>query len=131
MTTGTTLDSRRVEAIFMDCLFRDGEDTSKHVKAEGITTNVGFHPERLEAHKAEVEALLGELPDEFKEKGGGGMSFLNACNDRRGNQWTSFHRIMEQLFQLGVATGTAKLLMPREMWGALPGGMPYYVVVGQ
>lgn len=131
MSTTTTLDSQRVQAIFLDCLFKDGEDTSKHVRAEGITMNVGFHPERLESHKAEIEALLSELPDEFKEKSGGGMSFLNACNDRHGNQWTSFHLHMDQLFQLGIATGTVRLLTPRAIWSQLPCGMPYFVVVGQ
>lgn len=131
MTTAQRLSTTRVESIFMDCLFRDGEDTSNHVKAEGITTTAGFHPERLKGHEAEIVEMLGELPDEFKETGGGGMSFLNACNDKHGNQWTSYHRTMEQLFQLGIASGKAKLLMPRAMWGALPGGMPYYVVLNK
>ena len=128
MSTQIILDPEQVNAIFMDCLFKEGEDTSKHVKAEGITKNVGFHPERLEGHKAEIATMLDELPDEFKESGGGGMSFLNACNDKHGNQWTGLHQRMEQLFQLGIGVGKAKLLMPREMWSALPGGMPYYVV---
>ena len=122
------IDPERVNAIFMDCLFKDGEDTSKHIKAEGITRHVGFHPERLESHKAEITAMLEELPDEFKESGGGGMSFLNACNDKHGNQWTGLHQRMEQLFQLGIGVSKVKCLMPREMWGALPGGMPYYAV---
>lgn len=124
----TTIDPERVHAIFRDCLFKEGEDTSKHVKAEGITTNVGFHPERLNGHKAEIEAMLDELADDFKKSGGGGMSFLNACNDKHGNQWTGLHQRMEQLFQLGIGVGKAELLLPREMWGALPDGMPYYVV---
>ena len=38
------LSSERVEAIFNDCLSKDGEDTSNCVKAEGIAHNVGFHP---------------------------------------------------------------------------------------
>src|SRR4030042_2298665 len=80
------IDPERVNAIFMDCLFKEGEDTSKPIKVEGIVRNIGFHPERLESHKAEIAAMLDELPDEFKESGGGGMSFLNACNDKHGNQ---------------------------------------------
>ena len=130
MTTDPTivLSPERVESIFLDCLFKDGEDTSKHVKAEGITRNVGFHPERLAGHKAEISALLDELPDEFKKSGGGAMSFLNACNDKHGNQWTGLHIRMEQLFQLGAGIGKVESLMPRSLWTALPGGMPYYVV---
>jgi len=122
------IDPERVNAIFMDCLFKEGEDTSNHVKAEGITQNVGFHPDRLESHKAEIEEMLDELPDEFKESSGGGMSFLNACNDKHGNQWTGLHQRMDQLFQLGTAISKVKCLMPREMWSVLPGGMPYYAV---
>ena len=121
------LDPQRVEAIFLDCLFQEGEDVSNRVEAEGMAT-VGFHPGRLEGHKAEIEALLDELPDEFKQSGGGGMSFLNACMDRHGNQWTGLHQRMEQLFLLGIAIGKAKLLVPRRMWAVLPGGMPYYVI---
>lgn len=126
--TATVLDPEKVNAIFVDCLFKEGEDTSKHIKAEGVVRNVGFHPERLESHKAEILAMLDELPDEFKKSGGGGMSFLNACNDKHGNQWTGLHQRMEQLFQLGIGVGKVKCLMPREMWSVLPGGMPYYAV---
>ncbi|MBU1149024.1 hypothetical protein KKI23_02940 [Patescibacteria group bacterium] len=122
------LTSQKVETIFQDCLFKGDEDKSDHIKAEGITVNVGFHPGRLESHRAEVEAMLDELPDEFKKSGGGGMSFLQACNDRHGNQWTGLHRIMELLFLLGIAIGKVEYQMPREMWSALPGGMPYLVI---
>ena len=128
MSTTTSLNAGQVNAVFMDCLFRDGEDTSKHVKAEGIVRNIRFHTERLESHKAEIVAMLDELPEQFQEKSGGGWSFLNACNDKHGNQWTGLHQTMEQLFQLGIGIGKVKSLLPREMWNALPGGMPYYVI---
>ncbi len=72
--------------------------------------------------------MLDELPDSFKKSGGGGMSFQNACVDKQGNQWTDFHQRMEQLFQLGIGIGKVELLMPREMWAMLPGGMPYYAI---
>jgi hypothetical protein len=129
MEQATGISAQRVRDIFMDCLFKDGEPTDDHIKAEGVMTNVGFHPQRLESHKQEIMELMDELPDEFKADGGGGMSFLNACMDRRGKQWTGEHRTMEQLFQLGVASGKARCLLPREMWAVLPGGMPYYVVL--
>jgi hypothetical protein len=109
-------------------LFKDGEDTSHYVKAEGIITDVGFHPGRIEAHQPEIMALLAELPTEFHIECGGGGSFLNACYDKHGNQWTGMHQRMEQLFQLGIGVGAVKCLLPREIWKALPGGMPYYSV---
>jgi hypothetical protein len=32
---------------------------------------------------------------------------------------------MEMLFCLGIGMGLAKWLLPKNMWSALPGGMPY------
>lgn len=122
------LTAERVESIFTSCLFKDDEDKSEYVPAPGITTNVGFHPGRINGHKDEIAEMLNELSDEFQESSGGGMSFLNACNDKHGVQWTGMHQTMEHLFQLGLAVGKVTCLMPREMWSALPGGMPYYVV---
>jgi len=127
--TQKVLDSERVNTIFADCLFKEGEDTSEHVFAEGIVGVVEFHPERLESHRAEIEAMLDELPDQFKESGGGGWSFLNACNDKHGKQWTGLHQRMGQLFQLGIGIGKARSLLPREAWGVLPGKMPYYAIM--
>jgi hypothetical protein len=122
------LDPQRVEEIFRDCLFEDGEDTSSHIPAEGITTTVGFHPERLHSHKEEIKALLNLLPDVFRVSGGGGASFLQANMDRNGEQWTGVHQRMEQLFQLGLATCQVTLLTPRETWHLFPGGVPYYAI---
>ncbi|MGH7218165.1 MAG: hypothetical protein ACREGE_01835 [Candidatus Microsaccharimonas sp.] len=130
MTTETSiLTPDRVEAIFIDCLYKEGEDTSGHIAAEGIVRTVGFKPERIEEHRQEIHDLLAELPDTFKESSGqGGWSFLEACVDRHGNQWTGMHLTMEQLVQLGIAIKEVEYLMPREMWGMLPGGMPYFTV---
>ena len=122
------LNSDKVTEVFLDCLFKDGEVTDHYVRAEGIMTNVGFNPESLESHKAEIEEMLAELPNEFQKSGGGGWSFLNACNDKNGNLWTGEHRVMEQLILLGIAIGKASFQLPREVWSALPGGMPYLVV---
>lgn len=122
------LTADRVEQIFLDCLFRDDENTDAPVIAQGILNNFGFHAERLAGHREEIGAMLRELPTEFQQDGGGGMSFLNACMDRHGNQWTGLHQTQDHLFSLGVATGQAKALFPRDMWSILPGGMPYYVV---
>lgn len=123
------LTSQKVESIFLNSLFKEGEDTSNYVKAEGITLSVGFNPERLDSYKPEIEAMLGELPEEFMESKGAGWSFLNACNDRNGNQWSGQHQTMEQLVLLGIAIGKVRFQLPKEMWKVLPGGMPYFVVL--
>lgn len=123
-----TISAERVEAIFMGAMFENGEDTTNHVAVRGIVINVGFHPERLAASKDEISAMLDELPDDSQESGGGGVSFLNACCDKNGNQWTNQHRIVEQLLMLGMGIGKAECLLPRHLWSTLPGGVPYYVI---
>lgn len=118
------LTSANVDQIFRDCLFQDGEDTSKAVLAEGVVNKFGFHPERLAHHKKEIGELLLQLPENFQMSKGGGWSFLQACVTQDG-AWLG-HRNMEQLFALGLATEQAVCLMPREMWKMMPGSMPYY-----
>ena len=121
------LTAKKVDTIFRDCLFKDGEDITNYIKAEGLVHPVGFNPERLESHKVEIRELLMELPTEFMKSGGGGWSALNMVMDKHGNQWAE-HINMEQLVQLGEATGLVTCQLPRDLWSALPGGMPYYVV---
>lgn len=123
-----SLNAARVTEVFVDCLFKDEEDKTNYVEAQGVMVHVGFHPGRLEEHKEEILAMLGELPDQFKASGGGGWTFLNACNDKHGNQWTGLHKVMDELFTLGIAIGKVKPNLEREAWKMLPGGMPYYVV---
>lgn len=122
------LDPELVESIFFDCLYEEGEDTSDHIRAEGIMTNVGFKPSKIESHRQEIHDLLSELNDNFKASGGGGWSFLQACLDKHDRLWTGMHPTMEKLVQLGIAIGEVEYLMPRELWSAMPGGMPYFVV---
>jgi hypothetical protein len=122
------LTADRVTKILRDCLFCDDEPTEGAVVAEGILRPFGFHPGRLAGHRAEIGRMLRELPGQFMESQGGGWSFLNACMDRHGVQWTGMHQAMDELFVLGIATGQAAYLLPRDMWSAFPGGMPYVVV---
>ena len=125
MSMNATLNSQRVSAIFYDCLYGD-------LSVYGaLGKHVWLDSERLQGYKAEIEAMLGELPDEFKESGGGGWSFLNARNDKHGNQWTGFQNVMEQLFLLGIGIGKVKSMFPGKIWDDLPGRMPYYIVLNE
>lgn len=129
-----------VEDLFKVCLFADGELPSdvtsetlpeNAVTAEGVASVAGFKRENLEAHRAEILELLGQLPKDFRpseQGGGGGWSFLNGCLREDGEQWTGFHATVDLLFQMGTAIGAVAPVLPRAMWSALPGGMPYYVV---
>jgi len=73
--------------------------------------------------------MLSQLPKEFYKDSGGGMTFLNACNNSNGEQWTGLHSVMEQLFVLGIASSKVECLLPRDIWSMLLGGMPYYVIL--
>lgn len=144
--TPSVLSADRVEAIFFDCLFQDNELSDERAEAiratpeappdgvivtRGIVTSSALHTGRVETHREEIVAMLNELPTEFLsvELGGaGGWSFLNACLDKNGVQWTGLHQTQDRLVQLGLAVGAASYLLERSMWAAFPGGMPYFVV---
>jgi len=124
------LTVENVNDIFTDCLFKDGEDDLKKVDAEGILYNYTLHLERLEKHKTKISEMLKCLPEVFNKGKGGGTSFLEACMTKDGNQWGE-HSDMEKLFTLGIAVGLVEMLLPRQLWPILPGGMPYLVIIDE
>jgi len=129
------IDPQKVDQAMLDCLYRQEEldDPTKPpegaVLAEGIQGKFGFHPERLEAKRAQVQAWLAEMPEEFHEGSGDGWSFLNMCTTRDGVQWTGEHRRLEQLVVMAIGLGLAKYTLERAFWPGLPGGMPYIVIL--
>ena len=132
MTTEPTLTADHLLEILRDCLFTpcelvDGAAPPDACTVQGILTTYQFHRARLESHRAEIHAMLEELPDTFQAGKGGGWSFLNACVRQDGEQWGEHHH-MELLFCLAIGLDLAQWLMPRDFWGALPGGMPYVQV---
>ena len=122
------LSPDNVGFIFFECLFKDGEDTKNHVAVKGIVHNFGFHPERLKLYENDIYEMLLQLPENFQKEKGGGWSFLEACNNKDGMQWTGMHQTMEQLFCLGMSIGKVKCQVSKETWMMLPGEMPYYVI---
>lgn len=128
-----SIDTVKLNEIFMDCMLNDNEcNKEKTAAKEGIDMVIveaitckgfGFHITRLESHREEVKSMLNMLDPIFKK----GMSFLHGCMDKDGVHWGE-HTNMEQLFTLGIGLGFAKYAMPRKMWVALPGGMPYIYV---
>lgn len=121
--------AEQVRHLVQTCLFKDeeivdGKPPKGAVLVDGITRKFGFHPERLDLHKDAIREVLADMPDEFHHKNGGGQTFLNMCCDRHGVHWGE-HPIMDDLVALGLATNMVKFPLPREMWGVLPGGVPY------
>ena len=84
------LNAEIVHSTFLECLFQDGESTENHIIGEAVQMTVGFNPERIKDKELLIDELLKELPTEFQKDGGGGMSFINMCNDKDGNQTVSF-----------------------------------------
>lgn len=127
MSNTYLLSSESVHNLFDICKQKPDE-IAEHIYVPGIKNNHTFNKARLEENRTTIISMLNELPVEFHKSGGGGWSFLNACNNRYGEQWTNFHFNMEALFTMGLALGLVSELMPREMWDILPGGMPYYMI---
>ncbi len=119
------LTAAKVEHLFVDSLVRGPEGGKEF---EGIVSKAIFREEKLEEHRAEIEAMLMELPEMFRRSVGGGWSFLNGCLDNKGEQWTGEHRIVEYLMLLGMGIGKVTMVTPRAMWPALPGGVPYFAI---
>ena len=88
--------------------------------------NVGFRPERLELNRFAIIELLLQCNENFMETSKAkGYSFLAFCEDKNGEQWTGMHSVCDNLICLGLAIDKIVFLFPREIWSALPGGMPY------
>ena len=131
-TTETTsiLNAQRLEEILVDCLFKDGEPTDSAVTAQAVTLDLSFHPGRLANHKAEILDMLNELPADFHDEAGGGMSYMHAGKTKYGDQWAE-HPTIDKLLVLGIATEQAQILLPRDLWHALPGQMPYFSITSK
>lgn len=121
------LTAENVQTILFACLYQPGEDTSGHVKVHGVRGSLGFDPKRLAPNKPIIESLLKQLPVEFMRSGGGGYTFLNGCITKDGEQWGEQSNV-DELICLGLAIGKVSFPIPREMWGHLPGGVPYFTV---
>ena len=130
----TVLTASAVRKTFLGCLFtveetanlKEGEIPEGCVKGEGISVRAGFHPGRLEEAEPLVRRMIGDLNTAFLKTGGSGMSFLNMCIDKHGNQWGE-HQNMDEFLCLALAMGKASYCMPRDSWGMFPGSMPYVV----
>ena len=122
------IDAQGVETVLRDCLFRPEESTDSAILVDAVNCKFGFHPQRLELHRQQVQQWLSALPHEFRKSSGGGWSFLQACLDEDGEQWGE-HKNVQELLSLGMGLGLVKCQTPRELWAVLPGGMPYYVVL--
>ena len=126
------LTAENVPTVMKGCMFtrekapQGAEAPEGAVVVRGIIYKFGFHPERLEASRESVAAMLEDLEPIFRHDIGGGYTFMSMVVTREGVQWGE-QRNAEQLLVLGLALGYLRYCAPREMWPALPGGVPYVV----
>lgn len=125
----TELTSQNVRNTFDKCMFTPEDTITTYYLGKGIKTDVGFHPDRLIAHKEVIIQMLSQLPTQFNKIPSGGWSFLQMCVDKNGKQWCDLHQVMEQLVLLGTAIGKVEFPFPRELWKGLAGGMPYIAIL--
>ncbi len=114
----------QVSLAFMKCLFREGEDTTNNVQVEGPTNIFHLHPERLEEQRELVKACLAELPPIFKE----GYSSMKLCKNKDGDHWTGNQKNCQELVIMAVGLNLMSYCTPRDVWSAMPGGVPYVIV---
>ena len=107
----------------------DSSSDDSSLKIESVELKVTFDSQKLKAREADIISMLSNLPESFRASSGGGWSFLNLCLDKDENQWTGSHLRMDQLVALGLGIEKVSFLVPRTLWGKLPGGMPYLVVM--
>lgn len=120
---------QEVEEIFIKCLYSedeliDGKPSTEPIIVTGIKMSVGFNPINLNKYKDKINSILDVIHETFKQ----GWSFLNLCLDKNKNIWTGQHSTMEKLLLLGLAIDRIAYCCKRELWGVLPGGMPYIFI---
>lgn len=125
------LSADRVTEIFQLCFVSNQKTEDTIEVLDGVSAPCYFSIIGINYYKDEIDAMLMQLPDEFMASKGGGYSFMYAAHNNKGEHWADLHASMAALFNLGLATSKVKLLLPREYWDILPGGMPYYAVNDQ
>ncbi len=121
------LTSQAVNEIMDRCLLRDDEPLELALQVRGIANSFSFHRRRLAENAGVIAILLAQLPYQFQAECGG-WSLASACYDRQLSQWTGREQQVEELFCLGIGAGKAGWLASRDMWPALPGGIPYVTI---
>lgn len=125
LTDKKKLTAEEVNEVYRRCLLTDtevnelSEPMTPFVLGEGVKGIQVFSASRLAENRAKITEMIAELPSIDE-----GVSFMNLCEDKQGRQWTDLQRTVDELLQLGTATGEVFYLLPRDVWDMLPGGMP-------
>jgi hypothetical protein len=116
------LTAQNVDTVFKACLVDPVDAEPRGMELTEMVMNSAYLD--TSKHTEDIKTMLEELDDDFRADMGGGTSFLKAAFTKENVHWGE-HVNMGLLFGLGNAAGLSKFTMPREMWGIMPGGMPY------
>lgn len=120
------LTAKNVNEILNETLSNESTTNAKEV--EGIFCTYKFDMDRLSKYDDDILSMLHQLDDNFMKEHGGGWSLINAPFTKDGVQWGE-QSTAEQLFAMGMALKMVEYLFPRILWRALPGSVPYYVII--
>ncbi len=126
----TKLTAEAVEAVLLSALPETKDTQGECVEIQGVMGTFRLQKRSLQEQSLTIKELLAQLPNEFYADEGGGWSFLNMCTTANGSLWGQ-QRDVNNLIVLGLGLELVSFLMPRELWEALPGGMPYVQIVSK
>lgn len=128
--TESALNPNRVNSIFTECLFKEGEDEGESITVAGFANDTIFSKSRVDEHKDTIIDMLADLPDHFKVSAGDriGASVMGVGFDKHGHEWTVLYVYKERLTQLGVAVGKVSYIVPKKDWPLLKNGMPFILI---
>lgn len=136
------LNVANVRAIMMDCIPNEQPDVKvedavpvnefcstlgDYTLVYGISSSFGFTTAKINEHKEDIHSMLKQLHPTFQHDNGGGWSFIYSTQNDKEDTWGG-QNDSQALMCLGIAAGVVTVSLPREMWSALPGSVPYFSV---
>lgn len=113
-----------VRDLMIECLANDPPGKAAITRIEAVVHTFVFDSASIERNSGRIKALLSVMHSNFHKQHGGGWSFLQLPMDADGIQWGE-QVDAEALVALAIAAGMGQFSLPRGMWNALPGGVPY------
>jgi len=100
-------------------------DVPDSILIHGTLDVFSIDPSKVD--RTQVIDWLNQLDDAFMDNAGGGMSLMNMVETKDHELWGEQYHA-DQLYVLAAALGLAAYSLPRPVWPALPGGMPYITI---
>lgn len=125
------LTVENLDSVFQDCV--PDSDIEGSIIGECYLSRFAFSEAKIQEHRAEIMAMLLQLPADFMESTlKGGCSVYSANVRADGTIWAKGSEDIERLFALGDAAKCVEALTTdRNVWLLLPNRQPMYCVMDQ